>query len=419
MAASSSIRVRRFFLGISLVGNLGLLGFFKYYNFFADSLALLLAAGGLDVNTSTLHIILPVGISFYTFQTLSYAIDIYRGEFQPRRDLLEYLTFVSFFPQLVAGPIERASHLLPQFSKARFFSHESAVDGCRLILWGLVKKMIVADNLGTLADAAFAGAGQASAAQLAVGTICFAFQIYGDFSGYSDIAVGVARLFGIELMRNFAYPYFSQSLAEFWRRWHISLSSWFRDYVFIPMGGSRGSPGQTAMNLFVTMVLSGLWHGAAWHYVMWGAFHGVLLVGSRWVRGRRPVAPETPGGPGVLPEAVAVLRMARTFGLVCLGWIFFRAESLTEGMDICGRIAVGLFGVNFYVDLAQMCAMHAGLLGVLSVFVAVEWSGRMEWNPVRIRRWPQMCRWTLYTAIGWIILLAGTRRASEFIYFQF
>lgn len=419
IAASTNPKTRKGFLILSLAGNLGLLGFFKYFNFFADSLALLLAGAGLDVNTSTLNIILPVGISFYTFQTLSYTIDIYRGQFAPRRNLIEYLTFVSFFPQLVAGPIERASHLLPQFSKARSFSHGVAVAGCRLMLWGLVKKMVVADNLGAVADAAFTQPASASPAQLAIGTVCFAFQIYGDFSGYSDIAAGVASLFGIQLQRNFAYPYFSQSVTEFWRRWHISLSTWFRDYVFIPLGGSRGTTAQTSATLFATFVLSGLWHGAAWHFVVWGALHGALLAGSKaWPRGRLNL-PECPGGFGLVPTPGAALRMLRTFALVTLGWVFFRARDLSEALGICARVVLGLAGPEFYGDLIRQAQREALSLGLLAALIAVEWLGRTSWNPLAIDRWPQPARWALYTAMAWGLLLFGTKHPSEFIYFQF
>jgi D-alanyl-lipoteichoic acid acyltransferase DltB (MBOAT superfamily) len=298
-------RKRRFWLAVTLASNLGLLGFFKYFNFFADSFALWAAAAGLNVSTTTLNIVLPIGISFYTFQTLSYTIDIYRGSFQPRGDVIEYLAFVSFFPQLVAGPIERASDLLPQFSKQRFFKYEAAVEGCRLMLWGFIKKMVFADNLGLIADQIFGRASTASGAELAFGTACFAFQIYCDFSGYSDIAVGTANLFGIRLSRNFAYPYFSQSCTEFWRRWHISLSRWFRDYVFIPLGGSRGSRRQTFGNVMSTMLLSGLWHGAAWHFVSWGALHGFYLASYPFQRPAGPGAAITklPGGDAFAPSA--------------------------------------------------------------------------------------------------------------------
>ncbi|HSA01792.1 MAG TPA: MBOAT family O-acyltransferase, partial [Candidatus Paceibacterota bacterium] len=290
LGGAGSVGRRRFLLGLSLAGNLGVLGFFKYYGFFADSVAIGFSALGWEVSTTTLNIVLPVGISFYTFQTLSYTIDIYRGELEARQDLLDYLTFVAFFPQLVAGPIERAKHLLPQFAQSRRFSHADAVDGCRLMLWGFAKKMVLADNLGRLVDEVFAHATAASGAELVVATVCFGFQIYGDFSGYSDIATGTARLFGVQLQRNFNFPYFSRNLTEFWRRWHISLSTWFRDYVYRPLGGSRCDAVITARNIMITFLLSGLWHGAAWHFVAWGGAHGCCLLLSRWFAGRNPAS---------------------------------------------------------------------------------------------------------------------------------
>lgn len=419
IATSENPKTRKCFLVLSLVGNLGLLGFFKYFNFFTDSLALLFAVIGIDVNTSSLNIVLPIGISFYTFQTLSYTIDIYRRKFLPRRDLIEYLTFVSFFPQLVAGPIERATHLLPQFSQARTFRYDAAVSGSRLILWGLAKKMVIADNLSVLADAAFAQPDAVSAAALALGTICFAFQIYGDFSGYSDIAAGVASLFGIQLQRNFSYPYFSQSLTEFWRRWHISLSTWFRDYVFIPLGGSRGMRNRTTANLLATFFLSGLWHGAAWHFVVWGIFHGVLLTGSKLRRSGADAISGCPGGIGLLPSPLTAFRIFRTFVLICIGWILFRARNLSEATLICLRIAGGLIRPEFYLDLIRRIQTEWLTLGFLLVLIAIEWLGRSEWNPLPIESWPLVMRWTAYTGLAWMILLFGTRHSAEFIYFQF
>jgi alginate O-acetyltransferase complex protein AlgI len=418
IAESSNPTRRKFFLAISLIGNLGVLGFYKYFNFFADSFALLLATAGIDINTSTLNYILPVGISFYTFQTLSYSIDIYRREFEPRRDLIQYLTFVSFFPQLVAGPIERARDLLPQFSNARVFSPADAIDGCRLMLWGFLKKMVFADNLAVIANAAFAAPGASTDAELFVGAICFSFQIYGDFSGYSDIATGVAKLFGIELRRNFAYPYFSQSLSEFWRRWHISLSTWFRDYVFIPLGGSRGPLSATAANILLTMTISGLWHGAAWHFVMWGVFHGLLVGASRmlWPNMRTP-------GPADMPAKNVTLgtifRIARTFAFVCIGWIFFRAATLTDALTICARLGKGIFSAPFYTELAGVIQHHWAGLAVLIIFGGIEWLGRAHWNPLPIARWPAPARWMAYTALTWAVILFGTQHVAEFIYFQF
>lgn len=419
IASSKTPRARKLFLLVSLIGNLGLLGFFKYFNFFTDSLVTLIAALGLDLNTSTLNIILPVGISFYTFQTMSYTIDIYRGQFQPRRDLIEYLTFVSFFPQLVAGPIERARDLLPQFGQRRMFSHDAAVAGCRLIVWGLLKKMVLADNLAPFAEAAFSNPQTATSAELVFGTICFAFQIYGDFSGYSDIAAGIAGIFGIRLSRNFAYPYFSQSVTEFWRRWHISLSTWFRDYVFIPLGGSRARNSRAAANVIATMTISGLWHGAAWHFVIWGLFHGALIAVNHVTRRSRPPIPEIPGGPGLVPTPMILVRMAITFAIVCAGWVLFRAESMPEASYIYVRIAGGVLDPSFYGNLLALMIQQLPSVLLLVLFVGVEWFGRFEWNPLPLPRESIMMRWGLYTVVVWVLVLFGTQHGGEFIYFQF
>ena len=261
---------RRAWLGMSLAVNLGMLGFFKYFNFFADSLREAAAMVGVQLDPITLSVVLPVGISFYTFQTLGYTIDVYRGRAQACRDAVDYFAYVSFFPQLVAGPIERATNLLGQFAKPRHLTRDHAVDGCRQILWGLTKKMLLADNLAPIVELAYQNPSGTSGPLLLFGTVCFAFQIYCDFSGYTDIARGTARLFGFELMRNFACPYFSRNVGEFWRRWHISLSTWFRDYVYIPLGGNHARRGRRAFNVMVTFCLSGLWHGASWNFVVWG-----------------------------------------------------------------------------------------------------------------------------------------------------
>lgn len=421
LADARTPRQRKFLLAVTLVSNLGLLGVFKYFKFFADSFALAFAALGLDVNTTTLNLVLPVGISFYTFQTLSYTLDIYRGQFAPRKDLLEYLTFVSFFPQLVAGPIERATHLLPQFSVARTFSAAAAITGCRLMLWGLAKKMIVADNLGGIVENIFVRADSATGAELALATFAFAFQIYCDFSGYSDIAAGAASLFGIQLMRNFAFPYFSQSLTEFWRRWHISLSTWFRDYVFIPLGGSRVSRGRTAANILLTMLLSGLWHGAAWHYVAWGALHGACLLMEKFFGCQRVQiqADEAAGGESFFPNWSACWRMARTFLIVNAAWIFFRAENLSEAFQIYDRIGSEILAARFYIGLGKLADEHRTVLITLALLVLAEWCGRRRWNPLAFETLPVVARWLAYSALCWSILYFGTQRSADFIYFQF
>jgi D-alanyl-lipoteichoic acid acyltransferase DltB (MBOAT superfamily) len=439
----SDPRRRRRILMTAVGAHLVVLSSFKYFHFFADSLAVALAPLGWDLGSPTFNVILPVGISFYTFQTMSYTLDVYRGTFPPRRNLLDYLAFVSFFPQLVAGPIERASALLPQFETARTFGLAEAREGCRFMLWGFVKKMLLADNLAPFVNQAYGTPGSASAATLALATVLFAFQIYCDFSAYSDIAVGVARWFGIRLSRNFAYPYFSQSLSEFWRRWHISLSTWFRDYVFIPLGGSRGSLGQTVRNLCATTLISGLWHGAAWHFIGWGGFHGLGLSGGRLVTTlRKPArgvaagdgasassrtaagsagsaALPTPGGSGWFPSCKTTLRMLRTFALVCLGWVLFRADSFGEALGIYRTLLVGILAPSFYPELGRLVLEHAALVGALGAFVGVEWLSRKNWNTLAVGAFPVPVRWAIYTGLFWLCLTLGTEQTGNFIYFRF
>ena len=274
-------------LAVSITFNLGLLGFFKYFNFFIESWQESWKLMGIDTHLSTLNIILPVGISFYTFQTLSYTIDVYRKQMKPTGNIVNFSVFVAFFPQLVAGPIERARHLLPQFTKARFFSEESGISGINLILWGLFKKIVIADSCANYVNIIFENYQQMNSLTLLMGAVYFAFQIYCDFSGYSDIAIGTARLFGFDLMQNFNYPYFSKSIPEFWRRWHISLSTWFRDYLYIPLGGSRVSTGKRVRNIFIIFLVSGLWHGANWTFLVWGALHAILFLPSLIINKKR------------------------------------------------------------------------------------------------------------------------------------
>jgi D-alanyl-lipoteichoic acid acyltransferase DltB (MBOAT superfamily) len=269
---------RKALLWTSIIVNLGFLGFFKYYNFFLDNFITAFSFFGTEIKSSSLNIILPVGISFYTFQTLSYSIDVYKRKLEPTRDFIAFSAFVSFFPQLVAGPIERATHLLPQFYAKRTFQYSKAVDGMRQILWGLFKKIVIADNCSKYANLIFNNSADYTGSTLVLGVLFFTFQIYGDFSGYSDIAIGTARLFGFNLMRNFAFPYFSRDIAEFWRRWHISLSTWFRDYLYIPLGGSRGGTWMKVRNTFIIFIVSGFWHGANWTFIVWGALNAIYFL---------------------------------------------------------------------------------------------------------------------------------------------
>jgi D-alanyl-lipoteichoic acid acyltransferase DltB (MBOAT superfamily) len=311
------------------VVNLGFLGVFKYYNFFLDNFIAAFSLLGGELNATSLNIILPVGISFYTFQTLSYTIDVYRKKLEPTTDIVAFSAFVCFFPQLVAGPIERATNLLPQFFRKRNFEYGKATDGLRQILWGLFKKVVIADNCAEYANLIFDNPADYSGSTLVIGALFFTFQIYGDFSGYSDIAIGTARLFGFDLMKNFAYPYFSRDIAEFWRRWHISLSTWFRDYLYIPLGGSRGGVGMKVRNTFIIFIVSGFWHGANWTFIVWGALNAIyflplLLLGKN--RENLGIAAEG----RLVPNTKEIFQIGLTFSLTVLAWVFFRAKCVGD-----------------------------------------------------------------------------------------
>lgn len=326
---------RKIFLFISIFMNLGLLGFFKYFDFFVVSLKDALSTIGMPSSSlSTLGIILPVGISFYTFQTMSYTIDVYQNKIKPTKDFIQFMGFVSFFPQLVAGPIERAGHLLGQFEKKRFFNYPFVIDGCRQMLWGFFKKIVIADTLAIVVNDIYGNVWGASGWHLAIATIFFAFQIYCDFSGYSDIAVGASRLFGFYLNRNFNFPYFSKNIIQFWQRWHISLSTWFRDYVFIPLGGSRVALSKYIRNIMATFVLSGFWHGANWTFIFWGFLHGIYFIPYAISKNRDHYKKEKESSPGLKD----IHKIIFTFLLVIIGWIFFRAESIAQGVYIIKKI---------------------------------------------------------------------------------
>lgn len=403
---------RRGLLCLSLSYNLSVLGFFKYFNFFTENLAGLASQIGVEFHPVTLTVILPVGISFYTFQSLSYTLDVYSGRLKPTRNYLDYTTFVCFFPQLVAGPIERAGHLLGQFQNHRVFDAQIAADGCRLILWGMFKKMVLADNLSSVVDPLYgADLKTASGIDLAVATMFFAFQIYFDFSAYSDIAVGVAKWFGIDLRRNFAYPYFSASAPEFWRRWHISLSTWFRDYVFIPLGGSRCGRGRWAFNLLLTFVISGLWHGASWNFVFWGLLNGLAVLA--WTLFTEHQQTSKMSGWKRLANT------ALTFSIICLTWVFFRAETLPDAIHIFKSVCSDIFKPELYIACFTkgLVPWHVGLH--LSGTVFVEWLQRRHLHPLHLPHWPRVLRWTAYTFIVMDILIFGSLHQGSFIYFQF
>ncbi len=419
-------RRRKLLLSLSLATNLGLLGVFKYFNFFTESFLSLSSQFGWEAGFTTLNIVLPIGISFYTFQTLGYTIDVYRRQIDASRNLIDYLAFVSFFPQLVAGPIERADQMLPQFASKRNFDYGLAVEGCRQILWGFAKKLVIADRLAVVVDPYYAQPEAYTGPELMMATLFFAFQIYCDFSAYSDIAIGTAKLFGIRLMRNFAYPYFSQSVGEFWRRWHISLSTWFRDYVFIPLGGSRCSPLRRSMNLLLTFLVSGLWHGAAWRYVIWGGINGFATATPNPLRGqtdRHENATAVPGGDALIPNLRTAARITCTFTIICAAWIFFRAETIGDAITILQNIGRDLLSFGAYEPI-YVSFDHDRFLRktaiFLLLFVLFEWVQRRHECPITFSGVPLPLRWTAYTAMIWTTLyLMPQTGGREFIYFEF
>lgn len=412
---------RRILLTISVGTNLGVLGFFKYFNFFMDSLTSAGQSLGWSFDPFTLRILLPVGISFYTFQTMSYVIDVYRKELDASESLIEYLAYISFFPQLVAGPIERAGDLLPQFQQPRCFDNTAARDGCRLILWGFFKKLCGADGLGEIVSAAYRDIPDATGPQLVLATVCFAAQIYFDFSAYSDIASGAARLFGFNLMRNFAYPYFSQSLSEFWRRWHVSLSSWFRDYVFIPLGGSRRGKLILIRNLVLTFLISGLWHGANWTYVIWGGIMGVAVaIETVFGDQKKRSTSEVPGGPNLIPSPAVLARMTLVWLVVGMGWVFFRAPNVASAWLAVVKVTGSIFTPSTWSSAGDLIygSRVDSLIFVLVIYLA-EWIQRSKRHPLAIEHWTLPKRWALYTCMIWVILIDGSFSGSQFIYFQF
>lgn len=391
---------RKWLNGVNIVVNLGILALFKYYDFFAESLNEALSGLGFTASWPLLHLVLPVGISFYTFQSLSYTIDVRRGNLRPTRNLISYATYIAFFPQLVAGPIERATRLLPQFENRRSFSNQESTEGCRLMLWGFFKKIVIADNCAITVEQIFGHYGELGTLTLLFGAMLFAFQIYADFSGYSDIAIGTARLFGIHLSPNFDQPYTATNIPDFWRRWHISLTSWFRDYVYIPLGGSRVSRIRTFVNTLIVFGLSGLWHGANWTFVAWGCYHGALFFpyNMRWI-GKKRVERELKGVENLKRWG----ERGVTFLLVCIGWVLFRADSLQMAGDYLWRIVSTLdFSLPPYSKS-------------IVVYIALMlWA---EWHHCVLpqRSW---LRWTIYYALAAIMLLKATQ-GSPFIYFQF
>lgn len=412
LGKTNKVSHRKRLLAISLILNIGLLGFFKYFNFFIESFNDTVRFFGNNFDLDTLNIILPVGISFYTFQTLSYTIDVYNRKLEPAKDVISFFTYVSFFPQLVAGPIERATNLLPQFYKKRAFDYDFAVSGLKLILWGLFKKVVIADNAATFVNIIFSNTENYSGSTIFLGVILFSFQIYGDFSGYSDIAIGTSRLFGFKLMRNFAFPYFSRDIAEFWRRWHISLSTWFRDYVYIPLGGSRGGLWQKVRNTFVIFVLSGFWHGANWTFMSWGFLNALFFLPLLVLKKNR-INTDLVAEGKFLPNLREVFQMLVTFVMVNLAWIFFRADSMSHAAQIYFKIiSPSLFAVPELMPLK--------IIILIIIFVIIEWLRRDREVVLDFSDWriPRPLRFLIYYLIISSIFLLGGQQ-QEFIYFQF
>lgn len=403
---------KRFWFWLSIVINLGFLGIFKYFNFFANSFAEAFSFFGWHISPWTLNVILPVGISFYTFHGLSYVIDIYKGRIQPEYNFIDYAVFVSFFPLLVAGPIERATHLLPQIKKQRRFSYEKAVDGLRQILWGLFKKIVIADQCAEYANMIFDNSSNYSGSTLVLGALFFTFQIYGDFSGYSDIALGTARLFGIELLRNFAFPYFSRDIAEFWRRWHISLSTWFRDYLYIPLGGSKGGTMMKVRNTCIIFLVSGFWHGANWTFIAWGALNAIYFLPLLLTKSNRDNIEIVAKG-RIFPSLRDCLSILLTFCLTVLAWIFFRARDMHHAIQyISGILSHSLFSIPTVLPWI--------VLVLIIVFISIEWIGREQQYALASidKNLKRPFRYAIYYTIIVAVFWFGGKD-QQFIYFQF
>ncbi|MDA9311527.1 MBOAT family protein [Polaribacter sp.] len=407
---------RKILLWTSICVNLGFLGFFKYANFFLVNFTAAFSFFGSEIATHSLDIILPVGISFYTFQTLSYTIDVYKQKLEPTNDFIVFSAFVSFFPQLVAGPIERATNLLPQFYKKRTFELSKAVDGMRQILWGLFKKIVIADSCAELANHIFNNSAEMNGSTLVLGALFFTFQIYGDFSGYSDIAIGTSRLFGFNLMQNFKFPYFSRDIAEFWRRWHMSLSTWFRDYLYIPLGGSRGGTWMKVRNTFLIFIVSGFWHGANWTFIVWGTLHAIYFLPLLLTNKNRNNLEIVAQG-NYLPTARELLQMLSTFTLTVFAWIIFRANDITHAFHYISEI----FSASI-LEAPKLTDSKEAIITMLLVFIFIfiEWLGRESQFALEHLglKWKRPLRHALYYTII-IALFWYNGKEQQFIYFQF
>ena len=406
--------IRKLLLWSSIIVNLGFLGFFKYYNFFLDNFIAAFSFLGQEIHANSLNIILPVGISFYTFQTLSYTIDVYKKKLEPTEDFIAFSAFVCFFPQLVAGPIERATNLLPQFYKKRTFEYDKAVDGLRQILWGLFKKVVIADNCAEYANLIFNNYQDYNGSTLLLGAIFFTFQIYGDFSGYSDIAIGTSRLFGFKLMQNFATPYFSRDIAEFWRRWHISLSTWFRDYLYIPLGGSKGGIWMKVRNTFIIFLVSGFWHGANWTFIVWGGLNALYFLPLLLLKRNRTNLGVIAEGRR-LPNIRESFQMGTTFMLAVIAWIFFRAENIHMALDYLGDLfSSSLFSRPIFPGISTA----KWTVGMTMVFLLVEWYSRGMIHGLKVLPQKGFMRYTVYCVL-FLIILFYSGSEQQFIYFQF
>lgn len=417
ISRNDDLKIKKLWFLISVIVNLGILGVFKYYNFFAASFADFLSYFGLKVSIVTLNVILPIGISFYTFHGLSYVIDIYKDRIKAEKNLIDYSVFVCFFPLLVAGPIERATHLLPQIQKRRYFQSDQAINGLKQILWGFFKKLVIADQCAIYTDEIFNNYENYSGSTLVLGAIFFAFQIYGDFSGYSDIALGVARLFGIELLKNFSFPYFSRDIAEFWRRWHISLTTWFRDYLYIPLGGSKGGSFLKIRNTFIIFLVSGFWHGANWTFIFWGLLNALYFIPLLLSNKNRSNLDVVAKG-RVFPDLKEIIAMLSTFGLTTLAWIFFRSPSLKSAIEY---ISIILSKSLFHLPVFEGVMNAITTIILIIFFLIIEWLGREDNYALEKlgNNFSRQGRIFFYMIISVAIFLFMQTKETPFIYFQF
>ena len=421
IANSKTLKSENTWFWLSISINLGFLFVFKYFNFFISSFIDFFEHVGIHLNPMTLNIILPVGISFYTFHGLSYVIDIKKKRIKPELNFVDYSVFVSFFPLLVAGPIERATDLLPQIKSKRHFDYSKLVDGLRQILLGLFKKVVIADQCANFANLIFNNTENYTGITLFIGAFLFAIQIYGDFSGYSDIAQGTARLFGVELLKNFSTPYFSRNIAEFWRRWHISLSTWFRDYVYIPLGGSSGGLWLRCRNILIIFLISGFWHGANWTFIVWGLLNAIYMLPSIIMKSNRANLNCVAQG-NIFPSVKELWNMSITLLLAVFAWIFFRAKDINESFYFVKKMIMGLFHKEGYVQAFNFLIWDIGyVLPFLGLcFLVIEWNGREDQHAFEkfLLKKNKVIRWSFYIIISILVIVFSTKE-EQFIYFQF